>query len=63
MFLNDRSITNITNDIIKEAIITTIALLCSSFQVGHVTLCTSSSYASCKYTFNFILKISVLLGR
>lgn len=38
MFLNPRSITKIKSDIIKEATITTIALLCSSFQVGHVTL-------------------------
>jgi hypothetical protein len=43
MFLNERSIADITSDIIKEATITTKALLCSSFQVGHVTLCTSSS--------------------
>jgi len=38
MFLNDKSITNIKSDIIKEATITTNALFCSSFQVGHVTL-------------------------
>lgn len=38
MFLNDRSITNTMSDIIKEATITTNALLCSSFQVGQVTL-------------------------
>jgi len=55
MFLNDRSITKIKSDIIKEATITTKALFCNSFQVGHVTLWTSSSKASCKYTFIFIL--------
>ena len=38
MFLKDRSIRKTTSDIIKEATITTNALLCSSFQVGHVTL-------------------------
>jgi hypothetical protein len=38
MFLKDKSMTKITSDIIKEATITTNALLCSSFQVGHVTL-------------------------
>jgi hypothetical protein len=38
MFLKDRSIAKIKSDIIKEATITTNALLCSSFQVGQVTL-------------------------
>jgi hypothetical protein len=46
MFSNEISITNITSAIIKEATITTDALLTSSFHVGHVTLCISSSYAS-----------------
>jgi hypothetical protein len=38
MFLKDRSIAKIMSDIIAEATITTNALLCSSFQVGQVTL-------------------------
>lgn len=46
MFSKEMSITKITSAIIKEATITTKALLCSSFQVGQVTLCMSSSKAS-----------------
>ena len=56
MLLKVMSIAEITSDIIKEATITTIALPCSSFMVGHVTLCTNSSKASCKYNLNFMFK-------
>jgi hypothetical protein len=48
MFLNEKSITNTKNAIIREADKTTIAELCSSAQVGQDTLCTNSSYASFK---------------
>ncbi len=42
------SIKNINSAIIKEATITTIALLRNSFQVGHETLWISSLYDSLK---------------
>ena len=40
---------------ITEATITTIALLCSSLHVGHVTLFTSSSVVSLMYDLNLLI--------
>lgn len=42
MCLNEKSIANITNAMMTEAIITIVALLWSSDHDGQVTLCTSS---------------------
>ncbi len=53
-FLNEVSIKAITMAIINEATITTTALFCSSFHVGHVTLLTSSLIASSKYVLILI---------
>ncbi len=53
------SIMYITNPIIKEAIITTTALFCSSGHVGHDTLFTNSLYASSKYNTTLFIVLSL----
>ena len=44
---------NIRSAIINEDIITKMAELCSSFQVGQVTLCINSLYDSSMYVLSF----------
>ena len=48
-----KSITKINKEIITEATTTIMVLLCSSFQVGHDTLCTISVTVSLKYFLIF----------
>ncbi len=48
-----KSITKIKRAKMTEATTTIIVLLCNSFQVGHVTLCTISVTVSLKYSLIF----------
>lgn len=48
-----KSITKTKRAKIIEATTTIIVLLCNSFQVGHVTLCTISVTVSLKYSLIF----------
>src|ERR1051325_185291 len=59
--LNTQSIAKTMSAMITEAIITTIALSWSSFQVGQDTLVINSLVVSCIYALNFPIVYSVVL--
>gem|GEM_PF-862064 len=61
-FSNMKSIAHITRARITEVMSTRVALACSSFHVGHVTLCISSLYDSLKYVPIFILRLQFRTG-
>ncbi len=56
--LKEKSIAKTNNEIIIDAIITTMALLCNSLQLGQLTLLKSSSMVSLMYALTFSILYS-----